>query len=758
MQYSDLEQFFTDFVKQYSPYQDNRIYDIIINYLTDHYFKDMYTVIPEDFKTLYEQNIVTENIYNQLLLAIGVHIEVIKKLKVNEKKLFLMALSDFQRIKGSVNLFKKIATVYKDKFNIYELYVDRDNHNDWILRPYKIYTGIIDVKLELQPIPYDIAYNSIPSLLVSEEQLTYYYDNHLAAFPLKTNIISLQYLMETHVSELLNLSIATFLKEYKTEIITIYHKDNSFNLGLKDIFYIWYYLFHKFYNTEMSEFSLQKVLLLSDDLNPYDLNDLEVIWAEYDKLNYSSDVYAFYDKYFTKVFQTIHKQDRVPLSEIEFGVHQINAKYLLYLKERLDTPEILADNVLRKKEFNTFMDEIYDSLLLYQDTKLRDPNSELFNKYFDIFLKSLNHILINPKDTVSYLLMYNFKPYHTEILTDYLDALVVDDKFNSINLKDEYDFLLKLVRADFLDQMVDYIHSFDIEYKTKDLSAIVDVHKFYFEYFNKEKFEFNDLFKKAYIIKKNIDALAITWNYIHHIEYFKKENFDINEKYKFHIYYFYKELYEFLDKFEKIFIECLRYENFDISNRYKFDTKYKSKDLSYLVDFDSFNIMSLGFDSYTEALDTYIDKFLIDTKFFDFIAIAWKTIYQLFYFHSEKQLFHDKYELIFSLIINEIIPIINKIKNELICCFSENCIYYSGYSINPNIKKKTILANTDMGLFNNSSVMKIIYNIDVEYPSNPQYRSYDFYGFISKKDKSNLEYKNGENLNIEEDYNIIVSN
>lgn len=530
MEFNDVREYFKTYVKKYTPYLGDRVYNVLVDYILEQYLNDSYTVIPEGFKALYEDNILSESIYNQLLFAVGVHDEVIKKMRVNDKKTFISALSAFQRYKGSVKLFRNIGAAYKDRFNVYELYVDNAD-GQWILRPYIIYEGVKNKK-NPPNIPYIWAYETIPTLFVSPEQLDYYKSNNLAAFPLKTNIISLQYSMEIYCSEMITLSLKTFLKEYGSTYITIYHRDNTFSLQLKHIYYIWTYILAKYYAAGFYNARLTKMLLYSDEANPYNLQDVDDLWKEYDKLEYSADLYEFYKEHLSSVFETFHKAEELTPDDMSNIVSSINKQYYEYIISRLEDQDIGADKTKRMNVFNEFTNEIYDSLLLYQDNKVKtqtdttNNSTELFLKYFDMLLNSLSHIIVDPKDTVSYLLMYNFKPYHTEFLTEASSAIVIDDKFNSIAPKDEQEFLFDLIKADYLDSMMDYIHDFRFIFTTNSNQEQIDAILHYLDYSttDDESKDMDDYIKNFKFLLNLINVKEVSDGFINKLNIIKNSN------------------------------------------------------------------------------------------------------------------------------------------------------------------------------------------------------------------------------------------
>jgi len=147
-----------------------------MNTLSEYYYGQIYTVVPNDLKQIYENaNFDTPSIYNQLLITIGVPQPIIDKLSLSDKLIFLRTLADFERYKGTISFFQKVAETFSDRISIYELFIDRNLSGNWVFKPVKVYVND-NMSLYVSDIPYSIIYNSVPSLLLSEEQLTTLYE------------------------------------------------------------------------------------------------------------------------------------------------------------------------------------------------------------------------------------------------------------------------------------------------------------------------------------------------------------------------------------------------------------------------------------------------------------------------------------------------------------------------------------------------------------------------------------------------------
>jgi len=483
MKIEELKTYMEEYVKPYLPYRESKLYNVVINFLGDKYFTDMYEDVPNDLKSLYEDNIIISSIYDQLLLGLGVHENVVKKLSFNEKIIFLKSVSDFQRYKGSVSFFKKIANAFQDKFDIYELFVDwNESNQSWILKPSLIYKGI-EFESNLENLSYQEAYESVPSLLISPEQLQSIKDDNNAAFPLKTNMVLLDYNIDYDTSIIKNVIISTVLKEYGDTPLTIYMRDDSFDFTVQQVYYIWYYILTRYYDSKWTKFMLKNVIHFSTGLNPYTMKDLDLLVQKYNDIATGPDTVKFFNEYIDNYFSTVFRSDEQNESSMRYYANVINNQFYMYITNRVDSVVGDAEKV---REYNAILTEIYNSLLLFYNEQSRQlihnertnpsqsygggndsgysSEAELFSKYFEVLMLSLSQIVVNPENTTSYLILYNLKPYHVELLSRARDSIISDGKMNTVIPDVDYNFLFELNHADFVQELEDvFIFNIDIE-------------------------------------------------------------------------------------------------------------------------------------------------------------------------------------------------------------------------------------------------------------------------------------------------------
>lgn len=448
MEFNNIKEYYTDFIKQYLPYKNSNTYNKFIDFFSNVYLNKLYCDVPYTLKELYEQNTIPSEVYNNILYAIGLNKDIIEQLSLKDKALFLYNLSDFERYKGTVKLFKKIADTFNDKLNIYEFYVGEDDVGDWILKPKLIYQGsTIQDQIKI-PFYYNDVYYSIPSLLIPIDNLVHMKLESTTAFPLKTNMLLLEYDFTCDADILINIIISSILRDYGTLNVSLYMKDNIYQLKLLDVYYLWFYIISKTFNIKRS-YNMMSVPRFSYR-NAYHITELDKICYEYNSIKTTNDIQKFYEKYIAKKTGAIHskEENKTTMSEV---MKNISIDLYEYLETRLfymtEKPQLLY-------EANRVLNEIYGSLMILED----DSTDINFSNYFKEFLKNLPIITYVPENTTSYSLFYNLKPYHVELITRANNSIRPKD---IITQDDTYTFTMEMVRTEFISELED-VHSFEI--------------------------------------------------------------------------------------------------------------------------------------------------------------------------------------------------------------------------------------------------------------------------------------------------------
>src|SRR6056297_3326919 len=439
MEHSQLVEYFEQYLKQYAVYKNSKMYNAIMDYLKDNFTKNIYQDIPLTLRNLYEDNNIDSTVYDYLLLGVGVPQNVLNKLSANDKILFFNNLTDFYRFRGDVDFFKEVSTLFMfSTFDIYELYIDYDKDiGDWVFIPYLMVRNI-EGGDEPENIPYDHVYNEIPSFLINKAQLNYYRDHNEIILPIKSNIVLLNYLFSYEASSLLSLIIATFVKNYQNSTMDIYFSDKVFTLSLKQFYLIWYYILLKNYNTShLGGIDLQWLVEYSQYMNPYTMDDMDRLLVEYGNIKNSNDARKFYQEYIENIFKMKTMSFKYTYESLE---PYIDHYFIDYINNRVSAYTGTTDSA-----YNEVLNELLNAFLLYTSMST-DP---MFTKYSEYFVNSLTRIQLDPKDTTSYILLNNFKPFHTELLTEHGSIIFSDNKFDMTTPDDNvYKFLLDMQTAD----------------------------------------------------------------------------------------------------------------------------------------------------------------------------------------------------------------------------------------------------------------------------------------------------------------------
>ncbi|MFW6246925.1 MAG: hypothetical protein ACOC22_01985, partial [bacterium] len=503
MDFEKVKEYFEDVVKNFPPFKNSRVFQSLVSYLSNYYLEDHYENIPSELKEVYEENNIIDSVLDQFLLSLGVYQDVVDNLNANEKRIFVNSLSDFFRYKSTIDFFQKVANFFPDRVDVYELFIDYDSSDSkWILKPYEIYRNELSEGFN-RYLDYAEVYESVPSLLVSPSQLDSYRENDNVVLPLKSNLILLSYSFISELNELTNLSISTFLKEYGNETVSIYFNDDSYNISINNIMQVWYYLIWSLDSNSKpwSGDSVNRLLLYATDLNPYTLEDIENISEELNSLEYSSDIYEYFDEYIQKPFLTTHLSQDFDYDKFKDILSVSESELMDYLDNRLDG--LSGDDF--SSEINEILLEIYNSLILHKTTN----DSELKNKYFEIFISSLPQVILKVDETSSYQIFHNFKPYHSELVTQSFSSIRSESQLDKILPKDtDYDFLLKLIKADYSSMLSEYI-SHVINFSEYEPSAVFSFYRIKnsWEYTDKEDIR-DRLYSKSQKIKIQILQLS----------------------------------------------------------------------------------------------------------------------------------------------------------------------------------------------------------------------------------------------------------
>ena len=110
----------------------------------------------------------------------------------------------------------------------------------WVLLPKPIYIHN-SMKQNVSKILYRDAYNKIPNLLISEEQLTNLYNKNDIVLPIKSNILLLDYASSTDNSIINNLFFTIILQDIGDDFLSLYlTNEASLSTTYKNFIFYWF--------------------------------------------------------------------------------------------------------------------------------------------------------------------------------------------------------------------------------------------------------------------------------------------------------------------------------------------------------------------------------------------------------------------------------------------------------------------------------------------------------------------------------------
>lgn len=593
MDHSNVKEYFEKYLKTYSPYKDSQMYQALMDYLLDNFSKNLYQDIPKILKELYEENRIDISIYDYLLKGVGVPQHVIDLLPVSDKVLFFNNLTDFYRYRGDIDFFKRVSALFpRSVFDIYELYIDYDEtvsgEMGWVFKPYLMVKNSDSTK-EVPSINYRTIYNDVPSLLINENQLDRYLEQNNVILPIKSNIVLLDASFAYEVGGVMNLITTTFVKQYGSVPIDIYFDDELFTFTVRQFYIIWHYILLKNYNTStIGGFALQWIIEYSNYVNPYNLDDIEELLLKYNSIDNVKEVEEFYENYISPIFKTYTRSIE---TNWEMLTPLIRNDFVTYLNQRIEN-SIDYDSLV----YNQVLNEMLDSFMLY----VVKSSDDQFIKYSDYFINSLTRISLDPKKTNPYILLNNFKPFHTELFTQHDDYILSRNKFDITTPHIEYDFLLSLQSSDFKD-LIDYNYS-NFLFKNYTTNEKIDHVISKMSYVVSESFDKNELMK----ISQRFDYYEFI-DFLDYINY----NISINNAYN---------LIELIDLYINKYTVVSNDVNNSGDNILCYDMNLNLLNLLNTIDFQNSNLIYMSYNNLLKDTnyDLYFDKVNYDA--YDYVV------------------------------------------------------------------------------------------------------------------------------------------
>lgn len=435
MDYDDLKSYMFQYVRQFLPYKDDELYQVLIKFLEDELLYDSYVNIPEKFKVLFEDHTLNTYLYDVVLRSLGFPRDMVESLPTTHKQIVLSTFNDYHNRKGSFKIIKEVGAAFSEPINLYELYADFrcvSGEWNWWFTPKEIYCAI-DGEPDYED--YDEIYNDTPTYFVSKQQLHNLMLEEQISLPIKTNLIKLSMEDQTDSDEMNILVMMTTLHYFKDEIIDIQLQEGAYDVSLHGVYQLWNYLLSR-YRGEVSSVAVDGEIVyydISSTIFPYTLetgldNSIATIVEEYDALMYADEITAFYQKYIEGVFQA-----SVPSTIQTIATLRKSVLYSVDIDLMDEIDEMLDSATSETTEILLILQELRDSIIMY----IASSGDSLLVEYQDYILTAFEISILSPSDTTTYKLIDFFKPFHTQVIAKKQQVVTNKSKFNNTGIVDD---------------------------------------------------------------------------------------------------------------------------------------------------------------------------------------------------------------------------------------------------------------------------------------------------------------------------------
>ena len=336
----------------------------------------------------------------------------------------------------------------------------------WILRPRPIYIHPKTKQLK-EVFSYQAAYNKIPTLLVPESQLEELKQNDQIVLPTKSNIILMDYTQSIDASYFNTLIFTILMQEIGDQEFPVYltGSDGTTTITYNTAIFLWYYLLAKYYNVTLEGVSLAvHIVMGTNKVTDYTIESITEIQNAYDNIKTRKDLIDFYNEYITDRFTRIYEAEKPTVHGMSETLRKIDAEFWEYIEHRL------ADAENQEQDIRFLLDEIYASMVLSFDQYADRP---IIHKYIPVLLQFITQVTTNIKVTDSYKIVYNLKPFHTELLDLAHNKIEINNKFNALLFDGKQSTIFNLALADLLHMSDEAIFSF-VPKKDGDSLSLID--------------------------------------------------------------------------------------------------------------------------------------------------------------------------------------------------------------------------------------------------------------------------------------------
>lgn len=437
MEYTELKEYFSKYVRQYLPYKDDEFFQIITAFLDEEYLYNTYVDIPEKFKILFEEHTISTTLYDIILQSVGYPLSLLNNMPLLHKEIILNRFTDYARNKSELGFIRELCTSFNESINVYELYIDfkyvsRDYN--WYFIPSEIYQSI---KERMDPIDYDEVYHGVPTYYIPKEHFNNLYSSHSITLPIKSNLIMISLSSSKDSDELYNLTSAATLYYFKEDYVVLKMKDSEFTITLMGLYQLWNYVLSYFRGIIQSADVNRPVTYydLTGSSFPYTIesglpNSIDRLMMEYEMIEDPDVLMEFYKEKVQDVFQAniptvIKTVDGLRRSLI----YNVDIELVKYCENKIDDSE--SD---RLSETYSLLNYFRESLMGW----IAAHANTLMPEYQDYLIDNFELSLLVPTNTTTWRMIEHFKPFHTQLLARHRKTVINKSKFNRVLVRDHY--------------------------------------------------------------------------------------------------------------------------------------------------------------------------------------------------------------------------------------------------------------------------------------------------------------------------------
>jgi len=428
MGYDNFKIFFDKSIKQYHPYANNVFYSTLTSFLLDPFLKESYDIIPKKFIDLIENQIISIDIYDSILISLGYPESFISSISMFHKKILLNKFTNYYRYKSTMVHFKEICNIFSEPVNLYELYITKKN-GDYFFTPKKIYES--NPEYLITDLNYETVYNSVPNYFISKDLVTSYENNNSIAFPIKTNLLYFILSESLDYSDITILLMSITLYHFKDSKISILIYGETYIFNLYGIYQLWTYLLN-LYSSRVNNNKFSSIVTyydINNSKNIYNFENIEELITAYENIQSIDESYNFINEFIKPNFSSYPSMQIITIEELRtILTYSIDSNIIIQIENILNLSNDIGQDLF----------SILSEILLSIRTWILNSSDDLLLEYGNYIIKSFYLPFSNIDTSITYKLINLFKPYHTDIYTKIISNVIYKSNTDKIILKDKF--------------------------------------------------------------------------------------------------------------------------------------------------------------------------------------------------------------------------------------------------------------------------------------------------------------------------------